>query len=303
MPTSQTQALPTRTMSGIGYAMIGFSVFSMQDAIVKWLVTSLPVWEILFIRSIIIMVIALAIAGPKSIPSIFTGPSRNALLLRSALILTAWITYFTAAKSLHLAELVTIYFSTPMFVILLSVFALKETVGAARWIATIVGFTGIMIAANPSGTMEILPVILTLIAAFCWAWTNILVRMISRTETTLTLMIASNGLFIIACGAMLPFVWVTPDLFSIGLMVALGVVGGLGQYFLFEGYRLAPASAVATFEYITLIWAFVWGYLIWQDWPAERVFWGAGLILLSGLGLILVENRAFRRGIASKPLP
>ena len=299
MPTSDPHPQSARTLSGIAHAMVGFSIFSMQDAIVKWLVTSLPVWEILFIRSIVIMIIALAIAGPRSVTSIFTGPSRYALLIRAALILTAWITYFTAAKSLHLAELVTIYFSTPMFVILLSVFALKETVGAARWTTTIIGFAGIVIAANPSETPELLPIILTLIAAFCWAWTNILVRMISKTETTLTLMIASNGLFIVACGAMLPFVWVTPDLFSIGLMIALGFVGGLGQYFLFEGYRLAPASAVAPFEYTALVWAFVWGYLIWQDWPAERVFWGAGLILLSGIGLILVENRAFRRGIAS----
>lgn len=303
MPTPETTHQSARTLSGIAYALTGFSIFSLQDAIVKWLVTSLPVWEILLIRSCIIMAIALAIAGPRSVPSIFTGPSRNALLIRSALILTAWITYFTAAKSLHLAELVTLYFSAPIFVILLSVFALKETVGAARWLATIIGFAGIIISANPSGTSELLPIVLTLIAALCWAWTNILVRMISKTETTLTLMIASNGLFILACGAMLPFVWVTPDLLSIGLMIALGGVGGLGQYFLFEGYRLAPASAVAPFEYVTLIWAFVWGYLIWQDWPAERVFWGAGLIFLSGIGLILVENRAFRREMAPKPLP
>jgi S-adenosylmethionine uptake transporter len=299
MLTPDPHPQSARTLSGIAYAMTGFSIFSLQDAIVKWLVTSLPVWEILFVRSLVIMVIALMIAGPRSVPSIFTGPSRNALLIRSALILAAWISYFTAAKSLHLAELVTIYFSTPIFVILMSVFALKETVGAARWATTLIGFIGVMIAANPSGTTEILPIFLTLIAAFCWAWTNILVRMISRTETTMTLMIASNGLFIVACGIMLPFVWVTPDLFSIGLMIALGGVGGLGQYFLFEGYRLAPASAVAPFEYVTLVWAFAWGYLIWHDWPAEHVFFGAGLILLSGLGLLYVENRTFRRTLKS----
>lgn len=299
MLTSDLNPNSERTLSGIAHAMVGFSMFSLQDAIVKWLVTSLPVWEILFIRSIVILSIALAIAGPRSVPSIFTGPSRNALLIRSALILTAWITYFTAAKSLHLAELVTLYFSTPLFVLLLSVFVLEEAVGAARWLTTLIGFFGIVVAANPSGSPALLPIALTLIAAFCWAWTNILVRMISRTETTLTLMIASNGLFIIVCGALLPFVWVTPDPLNMGLMIALGFIGGSGQYFLFEGYRLAPASAVAPFEYIALVWAFIWGYLVWQDWPAERVFWGASLIFLSGLWLMLAENAAFRKGMTS----
>lgn len=287
--TKDLPPLQNRTMLGIGHALIGFSIFSVQDATVKWLVETLPVWEVLFIRSVIIMTIASFIVGPGQIGKMVNGPNRGPLLLRSTLILTAWISYFTAAKSLHLAELVTIYFSTPIFAIVLSIFALKEHVGPARWIATLLGFVGVVIAANPTGHREILPLVLTIIAAFSWAWTNILIRMISRTETTLSLMVASNALFVVACGIVLPFVWVTPDLFHLGLMIMLGFVGALGQYFLFEGYRLAPASAVAPFEYITLVWAFGWGFLIWHDWPPFAVFVGAGVILVSGLGLISVE--------------
>lgn len=296
--TKDLPPLQNRPMLGIGHALIGFSIFSVQDATVKWLVETVPVWEVLFIRSVIIMTIASFIVGPGQIGKMVNGPNRVPLLIRSSLILTAWITYFTAAKSLHLAELVTIYFSTPIFAIVLSIFALKERVGPARWIATILGFIGVVIAANPTGQREYLPILLTIIAAISWAWTNILIRMISRTETTLSLMVASNALFVVACGMMLPFVWVTPDLFHLGLMIMLGFVGALGQYFLFEGYRLAPASAVAPFEYITLVWAFGWGYLIWHDWPPLAVFIGAAVILTSGLGLISVEfwaNRKLKR--------
>jgi S-adenosylmethionine uptake transporter len=284
-----------RTLSGIWHALAGFSIFSLQDATVKWLVTSLPIWEILFFRSIVIIVLVVAVTGLTNFREVLVNPNRNALIGRGALILVAWLAYFTAAKSLHLAELVTLYFSTPAFVVILSIFLLGEKVGWARWAATILGFGGVLIAANPSAAMDLLPIGLVLFAAVSWAVTNILVRMISRTETTLNLMVASSALFVIVCGATLPFNWVTPDLFSVCLMIGLGFVGGTGQYLLFEGYRLAPASAIAPFEYVTLIWAFVWGFVIWQDWPATAVFIGAGLIIVSGLGMIYVENRTLRR--------
>ena len=288
--SSEASHRQSRTMLGIGYALAGFSIFSIQDATVKWLVTSLPVWEVLFLRSILIVIGCLAITGPRRLVDIATGPNRNALLIRTALILTAWLAYFTASRSLHLAELVTIYFSTPIFAVILSVFVLKETVGLARWAATLVGFTGVVIAASPAGAVHFVPVILVLVAAFSWAWTNILVRMISSKESSLNLMLASNAGVVVVCVLTLPFVWVTPDLFSLLLILMLGLVGASGQFLLFEGYRLAPASAVAPFEYITLIWSFGWGFLIWGDWPPLAVFQGAGLILASGLCLILAES-------------
>jgi S-adenosylmethionine uptake transporter len=288
--SSDTKDLHTRTMAGIGYALAGFSIFSIQDATVKWLVTTLPVWQVLFLRSILIVILCLSITGPKRVVELTQSSNRNALLIRSALILIAWLAYFTASRSLHLAELVTIYFSTPIFAVVLSVLVLKETVGLVRWAATLIGFIGVIIAAAPAGSVDLIPIALVLIAAFCWAWTNILVRLISRKESSLSLMLASNGVVILVCGVTLPFVWVTPDLNSLLLLLLLGGVGASGQFLMFEGYRLAPASAVAPFEYITLIWSFGWGFLIWGDWPPVAVFEGATLILASGLALIVVEG-------------
>ena len=86
---------------------------------------------------------------------------------------------------------------------------------------------------------------LTVIAAFSWAWTNILIRMISRTETTLSLMVASNALFVVACGIMLPFVWVTPTLFDFGMMVLMGIGGTLSHLCLVYAFAMAKASRTA----------------------------------------------------------
>ena len=195
---------------------------------------------------------------------------------RAVLILVAWITYYSAARVLGLAELVTLYFAAPIFVLLLSVPVLGETVTPARWTAVLVGFTGVVLAADPGGDIKLVPALMVLFAAFCWALTNILVRMISRTESTTTQMVASNFLFACACAPVLPFVWVTPSGLEIVLLAALGVVGGLGQAFVFEGFRHAPASAIAPFEYTALIWAFVFGWLIFGEIPKPVVFAGAG---------------------------
>ena len=297
--TADTADHDTRTLLGIGYALIGFSIFSIQDATVKWLVASLSVWEVLFSRSILIVILCLFLLGPRRVGELARGSSRKQLLLRSSLILMAWLAYFTASRSLHLAEMVTIYFSTPIFAVVLSIIVLKETVGIARWAATLIGFVGVVIAAGPAGAADLVPVLLVLFAALCWGATNVLVRLIGRKEGSLGLMLASNGIVVVVCAVTLPFVWVAPSPFELLLLAVLGLVGASGQYFMFEGYRLAPASAVAPFEYVTLIWAFGWGCLIWGDWPPLPVFIGAALILASGFGLIGVEAWKSRRNAAT----
>ena len=98
-----------------------------------------------------------------------------------------------------------------------------------------------------------------------------------------------------ACGITLPWIWETPTLSELALLAGLGVVGGSGQFLVFESFRMAPAAAVAPFEYTNLVWAFILGYVIWHDVPGPMVFAGAGLIVLNGIGLILAESRAERR--------
>ncbi|NBQ39355.1 MAG: EamA/RhaT family transporter, partial [Alphaproteobacteria bacterium] len=100
--STEAKELHTRTMAGIGNALAGFSIFSIQDAVVKWLVTTLPVWEVLFSRSILIVILCLSITGPRRVVELTQSSNRNALLIRSALILIAWLAYFTASRSLHL---------------------------------------------------------------------------------------------------------------------------------------------------------------------------------------------------------
>jgi drug/metabolite transporter (DMT)-like permease len=285
-------------MTGILLAMSAYFMFSWQDAAVKWLAVDYAVPQLLFMRSFTIMLLCLAIGRGPLVRQVIASRSKLALLLRGAIVLAAWLCYYTTSRHLQLAEMVTIYFAAPMMITVLSVFLLHEQVGWQRWAGTTLGFVGVVVACAPGGVGFTWPVAMVLIAAALWAYSNILVRQISRTETTIMQMLFSNGAFVAACGLTLPFVWTTPSLTAILLMTGIGLAGAAGQYLLFEGFRLAAASLVAPFEYTSLVWAFALSYLVWGDIPRHGVFLGAGLIVASGLLVVLGEWLADRKGAA-----
>lgn len=279
-----------RPLAGIALACAGYACFAMQDALVKWLVASYAVPEILFMRSLVIVVITGVLVYYRRHPSILKSPYRGTVVLRAALMLVAWLLFYNAARYLGLAELTTLYFSAPIIVMFLSILVLKEAIGTGRWIACIGGFIGVTIAANPTHSPNLLPAAMCIVAGFCWAWSTILIRLVSRSETTLTQMFATSLLFGLACALSFPWIWKTPDALGWALMIGLGLVSTLGQFLLYEGFRHAPASALAPVEYSGLIWAFVYGYLIWAEIPAVNVFVGALIIVASSLVLIAWER-------------
>jgi S-adenosylmethionine uptake transporter len=276
---------------GIALACIGYSLFAIQDAVVKWLVADYAVPQILFIRSVMIVGFSAFFIHRNRHPSILKSPHRSSVLLRAVLMLGAWLAYYSAARHLGLAEITTMYFSAPVITVVLSIFILRENVGPIRWLACIGGFIGVVLAANPAEAPSLIPAGMVFFAGFCWAWSTILVRLVSRTESTVNQMLATGVLFIIVCGAALPFVWKTPDAFGWVLMIGLGCVSAAGQYILYEGFRYAPASTLAPIEYSGLIWAFLYGYLIWAEIPTLNVVAGALLIVGSSLVLIWWERR------------
>ncbi|OLP60316.1 hypothetical protein BJF93_15270 [Xaviernesmea oryzae] len=279
-----------RIFLGIALASAGYACFALQDAVVKLLVASYAVPQILFMRSLVIVMITAPLAHWLKHPSIFQSRHKGTLVLRAALMLLAWLLFYTAARHLGLAELTTLYFSAPIIVILLSILVLKEQVGPARWIACIGGFIGVTVAANPTQSPDLLPALMCIVAGGCWAWSTVLVRLVSKSETTLVQMWATSLLFALACAASFPWVWTMPDLTGWSLMVGLGLIATVGQYLLYEGFRHAPASALAPVEYTGLIWAFFYGYALWADVPSHAVVMGAVLIVASSALLLLAEQ-------------
>lgn len=274
---------------GIALALSANAVFSTQDAVVKWLVADFAVLQVLFTRSLVIAIICALVYRRTAITGLAKSRNKPALALRAGAMIVAWLCYYSAARSLALADLVTLYYSSPLIITVMSIFILGERVSWARWLAVIVGFAGVVVAANPAGRPDLLPALLVLVAATLWAWANILMRQISASESTQVQMLFTGVAFVVVSAPALPWIWVTPDLFTAGLMIGIGVAAALGQFLMYESVRHAPASAVAPSSYTSLGWAFLWGWVIWHDIPEPTVVAGAGLILLGSLIIVVSE--------------
>lgn len=278
--------------SGILLTSFAYFLFSLQDASVKWLVVALPVWQILFVRSATIFSLCLAIGGRPLMRSARYSPVLKPLFLRNLLLLAAWLSYYTAARDLGLAELTTLYYASPVVMTILAVPILGEKVPGYRWVAVVVGFVGVVVACGiaAKGLALSLPVYLALQAAVFWAIATVLLRKTALQERTQVQMTISSGFFLFYTALAMPFVWQPVSVLDLVLMAGTGVLAGIGQFALFEGMRRAPVSVLAPFEYTSLVWAFALGYLIWSDVPGSNVFVGAALIFSAGMIIIASER-------------
>lgn len=278
--------------SGILLTSFAYFLFSLQDASVKWLVAALPVLQILFVRSVTIFLICLAFGGRPLVAAARWSPVLKPLFLRNVLLLSAWLSYYTAARDLGLAELTTLYYASPIVMTFLSVPLLGEKVPLNRWLAVVTGFAGVVLACGvaANGLALSLPVYLALQAAVFWATATVLLRKTALQERTHVQMTISSGFFILFTALALPFVWQPVSFSALALMSATGALAGVAQFAMFEGMRRAPVSVLAPFEYSSLVWAFLLGYLIWSDIPGSNVVSGAVLIFAAGMIVIAGER-------------
>ena len=286
-------------LTGVLSTVLAYFLFSLQDASVKWLVTDIPVIQILFVRSVTILAICLVIGRREVVIQASRSPVRGPMVVRAALLFAAWLSYYNAARYLGLAELTTLYYAAPILITLLAVPILKEDVPPIRWLAVIIGFCGVVVATDLVGTGLAIswPVWLALQAAIFWAISTVLLRKTALAERTIVQMTISNFLLAIFTGVALAFYWTPATLTELALASLTGFIAALGQYAMFEGMRRAPVSILAPFEYTSLIWAFILGLLIWGDVPKHNVFFGAALIFAAGITIILGER--FGRRAAS----
>ena len=281
---------------GIMLGAIAYVLFTLHDAANKWLAQFFPVWQMMMFRSAVVVFFCLAIGRRALIERAIVTPAKLPMLWRGALTFTAWLLYYTAARQMPLAELQTLYFSSPIMTALLAIPLLGEKISRGRWVSLGLGFAGVLMASDPSSVQISWNTAMVLTAACLWGYAVILMRQVSRRESSLLQMLFQNLCFLGVTSVLTAGTFVMPDRFQLTLLIAIGVLGGGGQYLMFEGCRLAPASVMGMVEYTALIWAFVLGYVVFGDMPSLPVSLGAGLIFSAGLLLALNERRVARRG-------
>jgi drug/metabolite transporter (DMT)-like permease len=286
---------------GVGLKVVSALAFTLMSAGVRWLSSRYPVGELIFVRSFFAMIPVIAWLMWRGLTLASARPVALLGHVRRGMIgSTGMACGFISLSLLPLADAVAIGYATPLLVVILAVVVLKEKVRAYRWSAVFIGLIGVLVMLSPhlSGTVPVSGVaagsaigaMIALAGAACSAGATIEVRQLTRTETTASIVTVFMMMTSLLSLCTLFFGWVTPNLLDAAVMIALGILGGIGQITLTESYRYADASLVAPFEYTTMIWAVALGFFILGEWPQNVVFIGAGIVIVSGLFVLWRER-------------
>lgn len=311
--TASADADPRPTSIGRAIASMATAIFlfSLMNATIKSLGDTYPVNQIVFFRAFFALVVLWPmIARAGGIASLkTTRPLGHAW--RSLSGATAMACGFTAITLLPLANAAALTFTAPLFVTLLGVLLLGETVRWRRTLAIIVGFCGVLVmlapelmqggltAAGGAGDGLALGAVLALLSAFFGAMAMIGIRRLSTTEKNSTIVFWFMTTAAVISGALLPFNFVMPVSWTdLALLVAIGLVGGIAQMLLTNAYRQAPVAVVAPFDYTAMIWATVWGFALWGEVPGLWVVGGALIVIASGA---YITVREMKLGVQKPP--
>jgi len=282
------------------------ALFTVMSAIIKGISAEIHFIETMFFRSAFALPVMVVIAAR----------GRNWGLLRTKRFPAHGVRAFTGTMAqgcsfyaltvLPLAEQTALTYTTPLFVTLLSIPFLGEKVGIHRWSAVLLGFAGILVIALGDGAFQGggLPDRLAAIgmaaavAQGVWsAMTTLLVRSLSATESSATIVLWQSLLMTLFTLVALPFVWTWPSPLEWLLLILVGLVGGVAQIMLTEAYASAQVSALGPYSYTSILWAVAMGWVLFGDTPGVGTLAGSALIVAAGLYIL---HRELKRAAARR---
>ncbi len=280
---------------GILFMVASMALLTVTDVMTKWLVTSLPVGEIIALRAMIglLGLILLALFWHRRVPLV--RHNLPGQLLCAALVVATLFLFTTALRYLPLAEAIVIVYAAPLFVTALAPSLLGESVGWRRWAAVLVGFLGVAVVMRPTAGALNLAVLLPFVGAFTLALRDITTRRLTASVPTLSILTVTFLLCILGGGAAALPNWVAPDGGQLLLLTASALFFSLGQISMIEAFRHAEAALVAPYKYTAIFWAVLAGLIVWGERPDRWDLLGSALIIGSGL-FILYRERIRRAG-------
>jgi drug/metabolite transporter (DMT)-like permease len=271
--------------------LVAVAAFSGMDALLKLFSQHYPPMEVAVLRG-------LASLPFMALPALMTGryrdlkPNRFGMhALRGALMVVVLGGFIYAVRALSLANAYSIFLAAPLIVTALSVPLLGDRVGWRNWLAIVVGLIGVITMLRPSpSSLVTLGAVAALVSATAYALSVIALRVLTRTDTTTSVVFWTISLMTVFAALIAVPQWVPLQHEHWKWLVVLGVFGAIGQHLLTEAFRRAPPSVVAPFEYTALLWGILIDWAVWSVLPASRVYLGGGIVMASGLYLIWHER-------------
>jgi drug/metabolite transporter (DMT)-like permease len=279
-------------LAGIALMLAGVCMFSFGDALGKVLVASYPVSELLLLRAAVpLMILLMLIWRQRAMLPRLERPGLQ--LLRMVLSTAEVAAFFVAVVYLPLADVITYYLACPIFVTALSAIILREHVGWRRWSAVVIGFCGVLIALQPSAQTVSWPALIALAGSFCFALLMIVTRSLRATPDIVLAATQFAGTFSVGL-VLAPFAWRVPGLPDLGLFVLAGCISIVALLCTNRSLKLAPASVVVPYQYSMIVWAVMFGYVVFGDVPPAATIVGAAIIIGAGLYIFIREQQLGR---------
>jgi drug/metabolite transporter (DMT)-like permease len=280
---------------GMSAAVGSFFMFTVMNTFAKLLSETHSVIEIAFYRNLVAclpFLIMIFVFGKREILVLHTKPMLVGI--RAVIGTVSLVATFAAYSLMPMADTTALLFTASLFIPVLGVIFLKESVGIYRWVAIGLGFVGVIIMAHPSGDIYTLGIIVALSAAFLHASLQIILRYLGRYESPETISFYFFVIGLVLTALPMPFIAVKPTLAELPLLLGLGLSGAAAQWLHSLAYRNARAAIVTVFNYSSIIWATLFGWLIWNDWPMPTVIGGAAIVITSNILIIWRETRRQR---------
>lgn len=265
-------------------------LFVSMDAVAKYLTQTYPVLQVTWAR-FFFHAVWLALLLRWRLITIVRTRRLGLQLTRGLLMLLANALFFAGISVMPLVSTSAIMLVSPLLVTALSVPLLGESVGLRRWVGVAMGFAGAVIIIRPGMGVVQWAALLPLGAACSYALYQIATRQLSQTEAPLTILFYTVSVGIPLTTVLMPFIWIMPDGQGWLLMAGMGLLGGVSHFTLIKAFTAAPVAIVAPFNYTTLVWATLWGALLFSEWPDRWTVIGALVISASGLYVFFREQR------------
>ncbi len=278
------------TLRGIALTLLSAILFSTTNAAAKWVMTDIPTGELLFLRGIVALSLVSLFIRRQEWTALRTDGQLRLHVLRNVCSSIEVVCFYWAISRTPLADMTTIYLAGPIYVTAMAAVFLRERVGWRRWSAVMVGFAGVLVAMRPSGDAISTPVIVAVCGSVLYATSLVVTRRLRSTPSTV-LVATQMGSLIVLSSASAAFGWVVPTPLQLALMAAIGVVSMIAFWCVNQGLHLAAASAVAPFNYSSIVFATLLGFLVFGDVPSATTLTGAGIIVCAGLFIALRERR------------
>jgi len=285
---------------GILFMTLAMFCLSVNDVLVKGLSSTYPIWEVIFFRAfsgVIISIVLVVFFGWQTLKT--KKPLGH--LIRAFSSVACVVFYFFGLKYLMLSENVAIVHSAPILATLLAVPILGEKLGLHRITAIVLGFIGVLIIVKPGSDLFKIESLFPLTAAFFMAASYLATRFLMSTESSVSIIFYYSLALLITSLVFFPNHFVIPSLFNFIPLMALGVMGSLGHYFLAQAAKSAEVVVITPFEYTSFIFLGVMGYFFYNEVPGASVFIGMLLVFLSGIYIVYREQQK-KKNIVSKTI-